>query len=208
MTLAVAADTITMLKLNQEALALLIKFGSRSVLSRDAASEYRAIESSYNRLLGIFLYVNQEALNLLPRENIDDINSAISRIYESLFWARRSISSPSDDGYDSVEWLLISDKQDGMVTEAYKLVSYRLMKSCPSNLFLENSLIRLLNSYNIASDVTRISSGILSSRSNRSVDLKKKRIGRSFVLQANESGEKKLAKGMLDPSNTRIITGN
>lgn len=176
-----------MLQLNSDAQAFLLRFGDHPVMSRETRQAYRSIESAYGRLLRVFLYVNQDALSLLPRENIDDINSAISRIYESLFWARRSLTSKPDPGYTSVEWLLISDRQDGMVTESYKLVTNRLIKYCPASLFLENALIRLMNSYNIAADVTKISLGIISARRNRSIDLKKKRTGQSFILEANSN---------------------
>ena len=174
-----------MLQLNSEAQRFLAKFGDHPVMSKETRQAYRNIESAYGRLLRVFLFVNQDALLMLPRENIDDINSAISRVYESLFWARRSLTSQADPGYTAVEWLLISDRQDGMVTESYKLVTNRLIKYCPASLFLENALIRLMNSYNIAADVTRISLGLISARRNRSVDLKKKRTGQSFVLEAN-----------------------
>lgn len=203
-----------MLQLNDWAKNFIFRFGDYPPISNETAGTYTRIESAYGRLIEVFLYVNQDAFPLLPSEVIDDINSAISRIYESIYWARRSLGAPKDSGYASVDWLLISDRQDGMITEAYKLVSQRLIKHCPANLFLENSLIRLMNSYNIAADVTKVSLGVMSARQNRWLDPRKKRTGHSFILQANRGGDRSdlplegLDFAVTDHEKTRIINAS
>jgi hypothetical protein len=200
-----------MLQLNKDGQKFLDTFSNKEELpaTRDMLIRYRNISTGYNRLLRVFLYVNQDALPFLPRENIDDINSVISRLYESLFWARRSLTHREDDGYTAIDWLLISDREDGMVTESYKLVTQRLIKNCPCNLFLENALIRLMNSYNIAADVSKISVAIASARGNRRVgDLKKKRVGQSFVLQTNEVGDRLPGISASKAMSAKVIDGN
>ena len=196
-----------MLQLNKEGRALLSLFADPPVMSKDVRAKYRSIESAYGRLLQILVFVNQDALSLLPRDNIDDLKSCISRIYESLMWARKSLVSNTDDGYTSVDWVLISDREDGMVTEAFKLVSSRLIKSCPANLFLENSLIRLMNAYNIASDVTKLSVAIMNARQRRNLDPKKKRSGQTFILESTPQGEVRDISPMTAEKLRRIVDG-
>lgn len=148
------------------------------VIAKNVRAKYRAIESAYSRLLRVFLYVNQDALSMLPRENLDDIDSTISRVYESLFWARKSLTAKEDSGYSSLDWRLAGadrNEVNGMIAEVYELATERVIANCPQNLFTENALFRLMNSYAIASDVTKISLGILSARKNRQADFRGKR---------------------------------
>lgn len=173
-----------MLKLSKAAQDLLKRLsGDKPVMSKETRQNYRALESAYGRLVQVFLYLNQDAIADLSGENLDDIHSAISRIYESLYWARRSLTAAPDDGYSRLVWSLVSDRRDSQITESYKLVSNKLIRYCPPNLFLENSLIRLMNSYNIAADVTSISLSILAARRNRQDrDMTGKRQGQNFLI--------------------------
>lgn len=177
----VTTPRIEMLELNADAQRYLKRYADNPLLTTAAQGSYSGLEASYGRLVSVFLYVNQDALPLLPRDNVDDINNVISRIYESFYWARRSLSAPEDEGYVTVDWSLIGDRRGGAITESYRLVSQRLISGCPNNLFLENALIRLMNSYHLAVDVVAISEGLLAAKRDRKLDLKKKR-SRRFPL--------------------------
>ena len=193
-----------MLKLNDDALAILAGFKKRP-LTPLAQRNWESIESAYGRLLQVFLHVNQGALNLLPRANLDDLDLVVRLIYESHLWAGIAISLPSDAGYDSVEWLLISDKKDGFVTKAFELVSTRLIKYCPANKRLEDALSRLIGAHNHACNVMLVSSGIIAFASSRKQDFRTRKIGKGFVLEPIESIDPKDTSPM-DVGKIRRIT--
>lgn len=45
----------------------------------------------------------------LSEENLDSIDSAISRMYESLLWVKTAIASQDNPKYKNIEWLLINN---------------------------------------------------------------------------------------------------
>ncbi len=101
-----------MLKLSKAAVTLLKQAsGDKLVMNKGTRRNYRDLESAYGRLIQVFLYVNQDAIADLPGESIDDIHSVISRIYESLYWARRSLTAPPNDGYSRITWSVVDEKK-------------------------------------------------------------------------------------------------
>lgn len=181
-----------MLRLNKNAEKVLKQFIEIGhPLQDDLREDYKQIGSAYNRVLRVFLYVNQDSLDVLSEENLDNIDSAVSRIYESLFWVRAAIASKDDPRFRDVEWLIISDRKNGLLTEVYRLTTTRLVK-LPKNKFLYNAFLRLLNSYHLASAVTEISQSIAATQQSdfdRRQKVKRKRSG-NFAFKIDPDDQK------------------
>jgi len=150
-----------MLQLNKEAKKLLQDFRRwepRSHWTDDQSAKYEKIKRLYGRLLSILLYVNQDviAADLITPEEKDDLNSAISRIHESLFWTEKAIGVLEADPEYDLEWVLINEYQSdgcGILSESYKLVASRLVNECHHSLVLQNALVRLMNSFYLGGSV-------------------------------------------------------
>lgn len=156
------------LQLNNQAKALVIDriFGElqvkRSDWGKDKIRRYEATQRAYNQLVRVVVYVNQEAiaLDLLSQDDIDDLTSAVCRVYESRYWCdvtfRSETTSEPDPGYNEMEWLLIDDQTIhgcGILQESFRMTSLRLLKMCKHSLPLENCLIRLMNAYHLGCQV-------------------------------------------------------
>lgn len=196
-----------MLELNQQSLEILKKFGETIPMTQEQKIRYEKIESAYGRLLTVFLYCNQSAYDKLPKQYLEDIDHTIERIYESLFWAKRSLTTNIDNSYENVQWLLISSKKDGFLSASYEVVSNKLISNCPANQFLEQALVRLLNSYNIASSVTAISQSILNATKNQHDDLRKVRKDRMLMLEPTDKGKVKHNTSLESDKNVILIDG-
>ena len=151
-----------MLKLNPEALVILHSFQGiqpRSQWSKEKMHKHRLIKGAYGRLIEIVLYVNQDAisLDLLSQDDLEELRSAISRIQESRYWATMALGKEKPDPtHENLNWLLLNETANegcGVLAEAYKLISARLLKYCHHSLVLENALVRLMNSYHLAGGV-------------------------------------------------------
>lgn len=156
------------------------RFHSPPVMSKESRASYRSIEAMYSEIFETILEVNTDTLNALPKESIQDIYSAISRLLESLYWVRRAMTTTPDKDYETTEWLVLNpievEKQERsnlLLAKRYSNATNKLVQLCPLNLCLENALLRLLNSYNIAHEVTQISEGIREGRKRRSNTLNK-----------------------------------
>jgi hypothetical protein len=156
------------------------KFHSPPAMPKELRANYRNIEALYSEIFETILEVNADTLQALPKESIQDIYSAISRLLESLFWVRKAMTAKPDKDYETTEWLVLNlievEKQESSVlllAKRYSNATNNLVKLCPLNLFLENALMRLLNSYNISKDVTQISQSIRDGRKRRSSSLGK-----------------------------------
>lgn len=201
------------MQLVPEAEELLRLFGSTYVMTKDLREKHRNLWSGYGRLLKIFLFVNQDAFSVLSAESKDDIIATLVRVYESIYWAQRSVGAPENPGYSDVSWLLLCDKEDGMITESYKLVTQKIIRNCVPNVFLEQALLRLMHSYTIGNEVTNICQSIIRARQHGGGgDLKKKRVGKSFILQADSTGRLSdkpinMPRDQEPPYNRRVIGG-
>lgn len=196
-----------MLELNQQSLEILKKFGETVPMNEEQRMRYEKIEGAYGRLLTVFLYCNQSAYDKLPKQYLEDIDHTIERIYESLFWAKRSLTTNIDNSYENVQWLLISSKKDGFLSASYEVVSNKLISNCPANQFLEQALVRLLNSYNIASSVTAISQSIINATKNQHDDLRKVRKDRMLILEPTDKGKVKNHTNLESDKNVILIDG-
>lgn len=150
-----------MIKLNPEAIAFLDVYKNRnqpSQWSQDQKRKFERIELSYNRLIQIIMYINQDAIaaDLLTQQEQEDLYHAIGRIKESLLWVKYAIGVPEDDPNYDLEWVLLNENKNhgcGILAESYKLVSQKLIKECNHCLFLQYALTRLMNSYYLGGEV-------------------------------------------------------
>lgn len=157
-----------MIRLSEKAESILDRFSDRPYWTRDVRQKYREIEFAYNRFLRVFLLSIQESLASLNSENLDDIDLIISWTYESLYWTKKALTAinPSS-GYKTVNYSLGTIKKNDALKEAFDLLVFRVSSYCPQGLFVENSLIRLGNAYDLATEISSLSHAIHSVRQKR-----------------------------------------
>lgn len=164
-----------MLRLKPNAQKILQTFGEVKPLPDDV-HEWKRISNSYIILLTYFLFNIQENLEYLPKEVRCEIYVGISRIYESIFWAKKSLGSEVTESVECIDLIYGKFTRVNKISGIYQSAAIRLLKSCKHNLFLENSLLRLNNSYEIFSDILDRSA---------TIDTAKNIVRRSIALKDN-----------------------